>query len=80
MDGVPNEKAEPEVTLLLRVMEMKLKVLYGIPYNVVYSLSCKPKAQGITKDSIHYRAYYDNTMQQMYNHGTRHPPKKRVYH
>ena len=39
MDGVPNEKAEPEVTLLLRVMEMKLKVLYGIPYNVVYSLS-----------------------------------------
>lgn len=66
VDGVPNKKAEPEVTL--ESDGMKLKVLWKTP-NVVLSVM-QAKAQGIAKDSTHYQAY-DNTMQQMYNHGIR---------
>ena len=66
VDGVPNKKAEPEVTL--ESDGMKLKVLWKTP-NVLLSVM-QAKAQGITKDSTHYQAY-DNTMQQMYNHGIR---------
>ena len=64
VDRVPDKKAEPEVTL--ESDGMKLKVLWKTP-NVVLSVM-QAKAQGIAKDSTHYQAY-DNTMQQMYNHG-----------
>ena len=66
VDGVPNKKAEPEVTLESDGKRLKIE---WKTHNIVLSVM-QATAQGIKKDSTHYQAY-DNTMQQMYNDGIR---------